>query len=413
MSESLARTGMAATAGYLEGHEWLGGAAAFREVHSPTASPPPQRNASLLLLGVVSGSRNFDARWWVRRAFWAQRPWLLGVDWRFVVGTTVPRGDNDRLSLHYEANRYGDVDLVHGSEMPPKQAYTPLLWWVHAASRHASRPGAPAFFGVSSDSVLLSLPRLAVRLLPLLPARKQRDLHFAYAGDMRWGAWDDRAVLPWACVGAAFHVGQASWCSERRRIVGDCPPPADALSQRARDRVAAVQASSGACGADASSVFLAASPELQVLSGPLLLRVAAQLRMAGQRLEVFPPMPLWEGSLKYHQSAAGRTPFHPALLAATALARAVHNASSGGLAVTYLRLRTGRNRHVAAWDSNTSAAPEGRFLLVRRVDDSLKAEAALWRMQLWRAVTPQPRLRCPRQRCADWGVAEASVTCCD
>ena len=153
---------------------------------------------------------------------------------------------------------------------------------------------------------------------------------------------------------------------------------------------------------------------MQVLSGPLLLRVAAQLRMQGQRLEVFPPAALWDHSLKFHQSAAGRTPFHPALLAATALARAVHNASTGGLPVTYLRLRTGGHRHIASWDSNMSTAPEGRFLLVRRVDDSLKAEAALWRLQLWRVATPLPaRIRCPRERCLDWGATQTSSTCCD
>ena len=72
---------------YLRGHEWIGGAVNFRE-HG-TSGPPLYRNASLLLLAVVSGSKNFDARWWVRRALWAQRPWLLGVDWRFVVGTGV------------------------------------------------------------------------------------------------------------------------------------------------------------------------------------------------------------------------------------------------------------------------------------------------------------------------------------
>ena len=107
------------------GHEWVGGIPGFAELargseRADSQSRQPQ-NASLLLIGVLSGSKNFDPRFWVRRAFWAQRPWLHGVGWRFVVGTKVPKGDNDRLSLHYEAAKYGDMELVRGSELPPMQ----------------------------------------------------------------------------------------------------------------------------------------------------------------------------------------------------------------------------------------------------------------------------------------------------
>lgn len=397
---------------YLQGHEWLGGAVHFRE--APTPPPPLRRNASLLLLGVLSGCKNFDARWWVRRAFWAQRPWLLGVDWRFVVASKLPRGDNDRVSLHYEVTRFGDIELVRGSEIPPTQAYTPLLWWVTAASHYAQQPDAPSFFGLSADSVLVSLPHLAIRLSSIHRAPSRVNRRFTYAGDFRWGAWDDAAVLPWSCVAASFKVGQASWCSHRRRLVGDCPTPLDALTRESFERVESLHRSSRTCSSSSSNTFLAASPELQILSAPLLLRVAGMLRMDGQRLEVMPPPQLWERSTSFHQSAAGRTPFHPALLAASALARAVSNASSNRLRVLYLRLRTGRERHTIAWGSNSSRVAEGRFLLVRRVDDSLKAEAATWRLQLWHVLTRQPRFRCPRRCCSEWGSPDAlPIECCE
>ena len=106
-----------------------------------TSAKPP-RNATLLLLGVVSGSKNFDVRNWVRRAFWLQRFWRLGVDWRFVVGSNLPRGDNDRVSLHYEAARHGDMDIVSGSELPPRQARVAIRWWLHAASQAANAAAA-------------------------------------------------------------------------------------------------------------------------------------------------------------------------------------------------------------------------------------------------------------------------------
>ena len=112
----------------LRGHEWIGGAAGFDNRHHA-----PQ-NSSLLLVGIISGSKNFDVRSWLRRAFWQQRPWRLGVEWRFVVGTRLPRGDNDRVSLHYEAARHGDLDLIQGSEVPPRQARVAMRWWLKAAA---------------------------------------------------------------------------------------------------------------------------------------------------------------------------------------------------------------------------------------------------------------------------------------
>ena len=75
----------------LRGHEWIGGAAGFDNRHQA-----PQ-NSSLLLVGIISGSKNFDVRSWLRRAFWQQRPWRLGVEWRFVVGTRLPRGSDAQL----------------------------------------------------------------------------------------------------------------------------------------------------------------------------------------------------------------------------------------------------------------------------------------------------------------------------
>ena len=93
------------------GHEWIGGAVGraerFGNRQRRHASARAPHNSTLLLLGVVSGCKNFDVRNWVRRALWQQRAWRYGVEWRFVVGSTLPRGDNDRVSLHYEAARHG------------------------------------------------------------------------------------------------------------------------------------------------------------------------------------------------------------------------------------------------------------------------------------------------------------------
>ena len=142
-----------ATARY--GHEWVGGAVGYAERPGATEQryAPGNAsllrapgNASLLLLGVVSGSKNFDVRNWLRHGFWGQRPWRQGMAWRFVVGQRLPRGDNDRVSLHYEAARYGDLDLVAGSETPPRQARIAMRWWLHAASQASRRPlSAPRY----------------------------------------------------------------------------------------------------------------------------------------------------------------------------------------------------------------------------------------------------------------------------
>ena len=37
-------------------------------------------------------------------------------------GRELPRGDNNRVSLHYEMAKYADIDVVPGSEVPPMQA---------------------------------------------------------------------------------------------------------------------------------------------------------------------------------------------------------------------------------------------------------------------------------------------------
>ena len=51
------------------------------------------------LLGVVSGSKNFDVRSWVRRAFWRQRPWRVGVAWRFWIARTPAPTDLNTLAI--------------------------------------------------------------------------------------------------------------------------------------------------------------------------------------------------------------------------------------------------------------------------------------------------------------------------
>ena len=136
------------------GHEWIGGAVGraerFGNRQRRHASARAPHNSTLLLLGVVSGCKNFDVRNWVRRALWQQRAWRYGVEWRFVVGSTLPRGDNDRVSLHYEAARHGDIDIVRGSELPPRQGRIAVRWWLHAAALVAARApaSAPAFVGI-------------------------------------------------------------------------------------------------------------------------------------------------------------------------------------------------------------------------------------------------------------------------
>ena len=177
----------------LRGHEWIGGAAGFDNRHHA-----PQ-NSSLLLVGIISGSKNFDVRSWLRRAFWQQRPWRLGVEWRFVVGTRLPRGDNDRVSLHYEAARHGDLDLIQGSEVPPRQARVAMRWWLKAAAyvdqAQADGSGGPRYIGLTYDSLIVSLPLLALRLRSIQPAigrgggRRTRQLVY---GGPTMGAVDRR-----------------------------------------------------------------------------------------------------------------------------------------------------------------------------------------------------------------------------
>ena len=91
------------------GHEWAGGeVGGADQLNRPDRWGPhnvPPANGSLLLLGILSGSRNFAPRDMLRRALWAQAPWRLGAAWRFVVGT--------RLHFHelveFQRGRCGDA----------------------------------------------------------------------------------------------------------------------------------------------------------------------------------------------------------------------------------------------------------------------------------------------------------------
>ena len=426
-----------------QGHEWAGGATGFIERAGAANSYGPKhrepRNATLLLFGVLSGSKNFDCRSWVRRSFWRQRAWAHGVHWRFVVGTTLPRGDNDRVSLGYEAERWGDIDIVRGTELPPGQASVALHWWLHAA-RLAARPGAPLFFGLSSDATLVALPRLAARLGAALASRQLRATpaarRFVYGGELRWASWADgaaRAGRVWRCVaeGATAAAGEAFGAA---RLAGDTAPAADALRPEARARLerlvrGGIRAHDCAGGRGGGRgpppTFLAASPALQLVSAPLLLRARAPLgrRIESQTLEAAPPPSLWDRSTAHHQTAAGRTPNPPALLAATALGRAVHNVSAGRT-LAYLQLGPAAGGGPFDWEAQEARpAPSARELVVRGVTDGLVAETVTERMvrQLETAGTPaappQPRVRCGRRRCAAWGVpdtaGEGRAVCCE
>ena len=113
------------------GHEWFGGAVGGSEGagHDERWGMGQQepRNGTLLVLGILSGSRNFEERDWLRRGFWKQRAARQGVEWRFVVGKELPTGDNNRVSLMYEQAKYRDIDIVQGSELSPAQARPPSM----------------------------------------------------------------------------------------------------------------------------------------------------------------------------------------------------------------------------------------------------------------------------------------------
>ena len=443
---SAAKSGLPKSGGAIRGHEWIGGAVGYAERPGNTerryAAAHPPRNASLLLIGVVSGSKNFDVRNWVRRAFWLQRPWRLGVDWRFVVGTSLPHGDNDRVSLHYEATKHGDIDMVRGSELPPRQARVALRWLVHAAALSAREAGsAPRYIGLTYDALLISLPRLATRLRALGPAIERgveatsgrpssaysdgaRTAGFpsmtrrlVYGGSLRWAAWADGASggATWRCVRAAAPAELLS-----ARLVGDSAPSHEELGAQARRRAERRPS----CGdVSRGRAFLAAAPELQLLSTQLLQRASAALlrRLHVHRLEVAPPSELWDRSLVHHQSAAGRTPAPPALLAATAIARAVANVSAAHRgAVTYLQLRSAVNVPPFSWEMDPPKYPGVTSLLARAVTDGVMAEAVAERFTRQRAaaVAGAGRLRCGRERCAAWGMSEAApphgqALCCE
>ena len=114
------------------GHEWFAGAVggSERTGHDERWGPAQRepRNGTLLLLGLLSGSRNFDERDWLRRGYWKQRPWRQGVEWRFVVGRELPKGDNNRVSLLYEQAKYADIDLVPGSDAVSASPEGSSMW---------------------------------------------------------------------------------------------------------------------------------------------------------------------------------------------------------------------------------------------------------------------------------------------
>ena len=129
------------------GHEWFGGAVGGSEGagHDERwgAAQQEPRNGTLLVLGILSGSRNFEERDWLRRGYWKQRAARQGVEWRFVVGKELPSGDNNRVSLLYEQAKYRDIDIVQGSEVSPAQARHPRTTLPPRAARQALKPPLP------------------------------------------------------------------------------------------------------------------------------------------------------------------------------------------------------------------------------------------------------------------------------
>ena len=318
------------------GHEWaggeVGGADQLLEHDRWGRHNVPPTNSSLLLLGILSGSRNFAQRDTLRRALWAQKPWRLGAAWRFVVGTRLPRGDNNRISLYYERTRCGDIDLVDQPEMAPLQALKPLSWLLRSA-RVRGAPGAPPprWVGLTSDAVLPYIPRVLAALAgaeraATTASAKSADAPMAYAGSLGWSTWPKaRGASAWACVrgdlGAADRRG-----SVYQRAAGMIPRPAGALSRRGRMRAAA-DARAAQCGVGGGAPpFPAAAEGLQLLTSSMLAQIETPLKdmlKYPAALEVTPPPALWKRALARPMAAEGRTPSGPAQLAAAAVANAI------------------------------------------------------------------------------------------
>ena len=150
-------------------------------------------------------------------------------------------------------------------------------------------------------------------------------------------------------------------------------------------------------------------------------RAALQRRLGMHQLEVSPPAELWDRSKAHHQSAAGRTPSQPALLAATALARAVHNVSAahaGGVA--YVQLAGAMGARAFDWELDPRRCPGVRTLLARGVTDGIIAEAVAERfaMQRTAALAAAGRVRCSAARCSSWALTSSPTSrlqtmCCE
>ena len=422
------------------GHEWLGGAVGGAELpgRSERWGPGQQepRNSSLLLLGVLSGSRNFDQRDWLRRGYWAQRAWRRGVEWRFVVGRELPKGDNNRVSLEYEEQRYRDIDIVSGSELPPAQAVKGLSWLLKVARDAQRSPqAAPVFVGLSSDAVLLSLPHVAVSLRPLVrrrwaprpgaPAGDTSTRRYVYAGALRWatmplalggssGGGGATAGTAWRCVQATTAAALLD-----ARLAGDAPSTAAAPAAGSRAALGRSGARA-ACGDGAQdAAFLAAGPELSILDAGLLARVAPELdqllepKLAAQ-LNVEPSAKQWQRHPEKRGEPHGHTPAEPALVTATAAASLVQRAAVAArlpLTLTHLDLHSVESTYGFSWEGGPP--PVGaRTLLARGLDDALQAEVAFDVMSRQRVRPPQ--LQCSASRCKGWALTGTSAPplCC-
>ena len=422
------------------GHEWLGGAVGGAELpgRSERWGPGQQepRNSSLLLLGVLSGSRNFDQRDWLRRGYWAQRAWRRGVEWRFVVGRELPKGDNNRVSLEYEEQRYRDIDIVSGSELPPAQAVKGLSWLLKVARDAQRSPqAAPVFVGLSSDAVLLSLPHVAVSLRPLVrrrwaprpgaPAGDTSTRRYVYAGALRWatmplalggssGGGGATAGTAWRCVQATTAAALLD-----ARLAGDAPSTAAAPAAGSRAALGRSGARA-ACGDGAQdAAFLAAGPELSILDAGLLARVAPELdqllepKLAAQ-LNVEPSAKQWQRHPEKRGEPHGHTPAEPALVTAIAAASLVQRAAVAArlpLTLTHLDLHSVESTYGFSWEGGPP--PVGaRTLLARGLDDALQAEVAFDVMSRQRVRPPQ--LQCSASRCKGWALTGTSAPplCC-
>ena len=350
-------------------HEFLGGIPGGRfsaaknatEKWSSKLIQPPPKN-KLVLLGVLSGSANFAERDWVRRAFWAQRPWEYGVSWQFVVGKTLPRGDNNRISMLYEGAKFGDILQIDGDEIPPFQATKALSWLVKQ-----SKEQDYSFYILTSERHMLNLRRLGDTLGGRRPNGKAM-----YAGHFGWASWPANVGKHARnCALGMFHA------TERRLVAA----AANSLSFRS-------------CGGPDAPVFLSAGLELQVFSAYLLNLLGPHISsllttgLKKAQLQISAPLK-FDGKEIEPKSFTSVLRLQAEELGALAVGRLVSLVDN----VTYARMPAPME---FVWDPKSLV---GAMALLN-VPNAVGAEAVVAGFE---KVSQPSVLSCPTGKCGEWG----------